>query len=409
MKTKNEIQPNNWVVLYASDGKKVLGCVGKNGSARIGRRKRKLSALLGHQWGEYFAVKSNDVLEPIPDDEADVDNSEEKFMSTAKNNQYLLDNTDNQKLKQSAILELKERGVHGEELVQTVAKNSSTFNGKTPFSQEKYLRRKRAKFDLKVRVLRPTALTLCETYFEKSPEKTLHLRPDGLGMLLGCSGIRSGARVLVYENCTGLITASIAERLNGIGRVINVFTGNTPPGTEIIRMLNLNPQQIKTIVHTPVEILGCLDVDQPEDKEPMRYAPREPDTQGAEKFQPNAKRAEAIAQRSKRGAIKTWLKNGCDCLVVATRYDVVQVFDILLKHVAPSGCFAAYCMHLQDAADLQYALQLSKMAVRVELSEMSLVTHQILPGRSHPAMTDSATGGYVVSGIRVCCEALGET
>lgn len=402
MSPDEKVQAENWVVLSSTDGKKVLGHVSKNSSARIGKRKRKIGALLGARWGDLFAVRTGDRLEPI-DEEPPADVTGESEMGTDRNNQYLKDTTENQKLEHATILALKEQGMEGEQLVRTVAENSLTFRGKTAFSQEKYLKRKRAKFDLKVRVLRPTALTLCETYFERSPEKTMHLRPDALAILLGYSGVRSGCRALVYENCTGLVTGAVAERVNGVGKVINIFSGTTPPGTEVIRMLNLDNIRTKAIVHTPIEILGMLDVSQPEDKEPLRYVTVEDAI--AEKTEikhvPSARRAEAIAMRAKRGDVKSWILGGCDCLIVATRFDVVQVFDVLLKHLAPSGCFTAYCMYLQDAADLQYALQLSKMAVRVELMEVSLINHQVLPGRSHPAMTDSATGGYIVSGTRI--------
>lgn len=400
------IQENDWVILDSSDGKKTLGLLSKGSSARIGSRKRKLVTLIGHRWGQLFAVpQKKDVLIPIPD-LPERESSHETDMDTMRNNQNLIDDTGNQKLKQEAIVDMQARGVQGEELVQTVANNSSTFKNKTAFSQQKYLKRKRAKFDLKVRVMKPTAFSLCETYFTRSPEKTLHLRVDALGMLLAYGGVRAGARVLVYENCTGLLTGAIAERMAGLGKIINVFGGNTPPGTEVIKMLSLASEQIASIVHTPIELLTTLETDEAIDDQPLRYGSRE-DLEAdrtKEMHMPSAKRAEAIATRPKRGVLKSWIKDGCDCLVVATRYDVVKVFDMLLKHVAPSGSFVAYCMHLQNAADLQYALQLSQMAVRVELMELSLVNHQVLPGRSHPAMTDSATGGYIVSGIRILLE-----
>lgn len=402
MSRDSRIKENEWVVLVASDGKRVLGHVTKNSSARIGKRKRKIGALIGARWGDTFAVKAGDYLE-LTDETPELDDIIEADMCTEKNNQFLEDSNDNQLLKQDAILGLKEKGIEGEELVRTVVNNSATFKEKTPFSQEKYLKRKRTKFDLRVRVLRPSALTLCETYFERSPEKTMSLRPDALAILLGYAGIRSGCRALVYENCTGLVTGAVAERLDGLGKVLNVFAGTTPPGSEVIRMLNLDNVRTKAIVHTPVELLGKVYTGETVDKDPLRYVTKEDTEAGGtnKEHVPNARRAEAIALRAKRGDVKSWLRDGCDSLIVATRHDVVQVFDVLLKFVAPSGCFAAYCTHLQDAADLQYALQLSKMAVRVELMEVTLVHHQVLPGRSHPEMTDSATGGYIVSGMRI--------
>lgn len=391
------------MVLHSSDGRKVLGNVTKDAVARLGKKKRKLNALIGHQWGQNFVVRANDTLCPVPDTPHAVVPSESDT-ACEKDNRNLFDTNDNQKLGHEMITHLKESGVHGEQLVQTVVQHSSTFKDKTSFSQEKYLARKRAKFDLHVRVIKPTASSLCDMYFAKSPDKTMFLRVDALALLLAYSGVRSGARVLVYENCTGIITGAVSERLGGIGTILNVFVGCNPPGTELLRMLNLSPDHIRTIVHTPIQIFDTIDTVESVDSEPIKYkATTEDQTVDDEPkiHTPNPVRAEAIALRVKRGVVKQWLKLGVDCLVVATRYDVVKVFDTLLKYVAPSGTFAAYCVHLQDAADLQYALQLSRMAIRVELWESSLVHHQVLPGRTHPEMTDSATGGYVVSGIRI--------
>lgn len=400
---QNIVKEGDWVVLHSSDGRKVLGHVTDRSSARIGKRKRKLAALIGHRYGQNFLVRPTDELVPVSDS-THADIPAEADMAAEKNNRYLQDSTANQTLAHDAINRLKESGVQGEQLVQTVAKHSSTFKEKTAFSQDKYLTRKRAKFDLRVRLVRPTSTSLCDVYFSKSPEKTMHMRCDSLATLLAYSGVRSGARVLVYENCTGLVTGTVAERLGGIGTVLNIFVGCTPPGAEVLRMLNLSAKCMRTIVHTPIELLDDIHTEEASDNEPLKYTSKADMANGTGNFQghqPNPSRAEAIALRPKRGTVKNWLKVGCDCLIVATRYDVVKVFDILLKYVAPSGCFAAYCVHLQDAADLQYALQLSKMAIRVELWESTLVHHQVLPGRTHPEMTDSATGGYVVSGVRI--------
>lgn len=415
---QHRVQPGDWVVLHSSDGRKVLGNVTHKSTARICKRKRKISSLIGHSWGQNFAILGNDTLKPVPDT-LHKNLADESSMACEKNNRFLQDTTANQTLEHETINQLKQSGVQGEKLVQTVAQHSSTFKDKTAFSQDKYLQRKRAKFDLHVRIVRPTTASLCDVYIDKSPDKTLHMRCDSLALLLAHSGVRAGARVLIYENCIGLVTGAVAERLGGSGVAINLFSGSSTPGIELLRMLNLPTDHMRSIVHTPIQLLDNIDTTEAIDCEPIKYMsahvndnntkskeeqqPEKPsdDDAPAEGYAPNATRAEAIALRPKRGQLKQWLKSGCDCLIVATRYDVVKIFDTIFKYLAPSGCFSAYCMHLQDAADLQYALQLSRMATRVELWESTLVNHQILPGRTHPEMTDRATGGYVVTGIRI--------
>lgn len=47
------------------------------------------------------------------------------------------------------------------------------------------------------------------------------------------------------------------------------------------------------------------------------------------------------------------------------------------------------------------SVQVSKGAVALQLQESWLREQQVLPGRTHPHMTMSTTGGYILSGIKV--------
>ncbi len=319
----------------------------------------------------------------------------------AVDNRTLQDDNANQRLSEREITQLKRDGASGAALVNAVVANSATFAGKTRFSQEKYLKRKRDKFDVCVRVVRPTAYTLCETYFQRSPDKILHMRSDALALLLGYGGVVPHRHVLVADDCIGLVTGAVAERLQGYGRVLSIFQGTAPPGVELLRMLNFPQSTQDSISHAPMDVLRSLDKWEVADVDPIRYSARDEGDAQKGLFVPSAKRAASIARRPKRGLVKQWLKDKFDCLVVAVRNDVVELFDEVIHHLAPSGTFAAFCTHFQEAAELQYALQMSKLAIRVEMTESMLIHHQMLPGRAHPHMTESATGGYVVSGIRI--------
>ena len=164
-------------------------------------------------------------------------------------------------------------------------------------------------------------------------------------------------------------------------------------------MLNLPREVIESVVYAPLDLLRAVDVREEADDAAIRYVGSDHGAEGVQAV--NGLRAEAIARRPRRGLVKQWLRDGFDCLVMAVQEESVEVMDLLIHHLSPSGTFAIYCMHLQEAAELQYALQLSKLAMRVEVTESMLLHHQVLPGRTHPVMTDSATGGYVVSGIRI--------
>lgn len=397
---RTKVQKGDWVVLVSSDGKRVLGRVTDGGTARIGRAKRDISVLQGATWGTLFSCERSK-LRPCPELALDSPVLAETGAEAGVDNRELIDCGENQRLSEREIARMKKAGVSGAALIDKVVANSSTFSGKTQFSQEKYLKRKRQKFDIRVRVERPTAFTLCETYFQRSPEKTLHMRWDSLAYLIAYGGVVPNRHVLVAENCIGLVTGTVAERLRGRGRVVNLFGGSTPPGIELIRMLNLSEASTDAIVHAPIGILDELDIVEKEDDEHIRYSIREECEMDTVVHPTSTKRAEAISRRPKRGLVKQWFKDGFDCLIVAVRHDTVELFDKLVDYLAPSGTFAVYCAYYQEAAELQRALQLSKMVIRVELTEGNLIHHQMLPGRSHPMMSDSATGGYVVSGIRI--------
>jgi tRNA (adenine58-N1)-methyltransferase non-catalytic subunit len=408
------VRIGDWAVLETTDGKRVLGHIVPGSSARLGKRKRPISALLGCRWGDVFAVRDSPgkdgglmlVEESAGDAQAALPHGTagtEEDMGTGRDNRNLRDEIGNQALKMADIERLKADGVSGRGMVDVVVAHSTTFVAKTPFAQDKYVERKLRKYDLRVRVVRPTALSICETYFSKSPERTLHMRSDALALLLGYSGARAGCRALVYSDF-GLVTGAVAERMGGIGQLLNVFTGTTPPGAEMFKIMNLSENDVSVILQTPLEVFGKLHVDeQPADSERIRYGPTalsaENADPSAETFETSQRRLISLAQRPMRGAIKRFIRGKADVLVVATRLDVIPVFDILLKHVAPSGTFAVYSMFLAPLSELQFALQLSKMACRVELMESTVVNHQVLPGRTHPNMSDSATGGYVLWGV----------
>lgn len=65
--------------------------------------------------------------------------------SPAEDNRDLVDDNTSQCLSQAEILDLKSSGISGTEIINALCKNSATFNGKTKFSQIKYLRKKQKK------------------------------------------------------------------------------------------------------------------------------------------------------------------------------------------------------------------------------------------------------------------------
>lgn len=75
--------------------------------------------------------------------------------------------------------------------------------------------------------------------FDKAPTGIWNLRPDSLALLLSLANVAAHSRVLLLENCQGLLVAACAERLGGHGALCCVGTGGKQPSLSGLRQLNL--------------------------------------------------------------------------------------------------------------------------------------------------------------------------
>ena len=101
-----------------------------------------------------------------------------------------------------------------EELIEIIKANSATFDGKTEFSQvhiatnfseeiptlisetrmqEKYIKRKKQKYNNEIVVHQTTTENICQLLLVKAPKKTMHMRPDTLAYLMTAANIRKPA------------------------------------------------------------------------------------------------------------------------------------------------------------------------------------------------------------------------
>lgn len=143
-----------------------------------------------------------------------------------KDNRNLVDSNTSQSLSVEQLHAMRQSGADGSEIIKKLVQNSATFANKTAFSQEKYLRRKHAKYVRRFRLVRCTALNICETLMERSPEKIGHLRWDSLAHLLSLANIQAGHNTMVFDHYTGLLVGAVAERMVTSCRSDTYFPGN---------------------------------------------------------------------------------------------------------------------------------------------------------------------------------------
>lgn len=133
--------------------------------------KQKINAesLINEKFGSTFELNSerclvrvnlSDYLLNMKKDESNME----------KDNRFIVDDNKSQKLTRNDIEKIKKE-TSGKEVIKILVENSSTFDGKNKFSQQKYLIKKQQKYLNLFTVLKPNVKFLMEMYFSQGPAK----------------------------------------------------------------------------------------------------------------------------------------------------------------------------------------------------------------------------------------------
>uniref|UniRef100_A0A3P8R9C8 tRNA (adenine(58)-N(1))-methyltransferase non-catalytic subunit TRM6 n=1 Tax=Astatotilapia calliptera TaxID=8154 RepID=A0A3P8R9C8_ASTCA len=150
------------------------------------------------------------------------------LVEAGTDNRNIVDDGKSQKLTRDDIEALKEKGLKGQDIIKKLVDNHATFGDKTEYSQVKYIKKKKKKYENTVMILKPSCRILAMMYHGREPGKICHLRYDTLAQMLTLANIHAGSKVLVFETCAGLVLGSIMERMGGYGSVIQMYPGGGP-------------------------------------------------------------------------------------------------------------------------------------------------------------------------------------
>ena len=89
-------------------------------------------------------------------------------------------------------------------------------------------------------------------------------------------------------------------------------------------------------------------------------------------------------------------------IIIVTHYDPTATLLELLPYLAPSSPFVVFCEFIEPLAQCFRELQKESLAINIRLSDTWMREYQVLPGRTHPSMTMSQTGGFILTGIKLC-------
>uniref|UniRef100_A0A8C2DRT4 tRNA (adenine(58)-N(1))-methyltransferase non-catalytic subunit TRM6 n=1 Tax=Cyprinus carpio TaxID=7962 RepID=A0A8C2DRT4_CYPCA len=333
-----------------------------------------------------------------------------------QDNRHILDDGKSQKLTRDDIETLKEQGLKGQEIVQQLIDNSTTFKDKTEFAQEKYIKKKKKKYESDITILKPSTRLLAMMYHGREPGKICHLRYDTLAQILTLGNIHAGSKILVFETCAGLVLGSVMERMGGFGSVIQMYPGGGPTraGMESFGFPSHFHETLHEFPLCKVNALlaGTLDLSE-KDADGNRRSESSQETSGVSEersSEPQSMEVSVDQQEEMRRVERERLREQKVrflplLLLIASRFHPCPVLMGLLKFIAPSRPFVVYCQYREPLIECYTKLREQGGAISLRLTDSWLRHYQVLPNRTHPVLLMSGGGGYLLSGTTVAADA----
>ncbi|XP_076036433.1 tRNA methyltransferase 6 non-catalytic subunit [Oratosquilla oratoria] len=339
---------------------------------------------------------------------------------SGEDNRELLDDGRSQKLTKDDIEELVSSGVSGQEVIQTLTENSSTFKAKTKFSQEKYVAKKQLKYNQIVILHKPSVRLLAEMYYQ-DPLKTLNLRIDSLAQMLCHVNVMVGGHYAIFEaGSKGLVTAATLQRLGGQGSLVQVYHGNSPQ-REAIDFMNFTQEDLEVLSFIGTENLPVRGDKVKEENKDLNAAVEKHDAEkeiisSEEPEQKEENCATVLSQKDSNEPPKfrkfvrkkvedislstKVLLNGVEGLIVACRQHPSSITLALLRFLKPGCPLVIFSPYKEPLLDLFSDLKCNG-GVNLKLTETWLRHYQVMDNRTHPEISMSGGGGYLLYGAKV--------
>ncbi|XP_042868194.1 tRNA (adenine(58)-N(1))-methyltransferase non-catalytic subunit TRM6-like [Penaeus japonicus] len=406
-----------------------------------------LDGALGCAFGSSFKMEriSNKLFKIIQIKENT--NMQDIVKESGEDNRNICDDGRSQKLSPEEISQLKDSGLTGKEVIQTLTENSTTFKSKTKFSQEKYVNKKQRKYDEVITMQRPSLRLLSNMYYIQDPLKIANLRIDTLSQILCFANVQSGGRFAVFESGSqGLVTAGMLHRMGMAGKLVQIYQGNHPQ-REAVDLMNFTEQELQVLSF--INFSKLPDVDEKslkngKEAQTKDATKNETSTETTEKTADEGKVdikesngesekmcvdeevKEVPAEVPKEGAapesenkstfkrprkfVRTQVEDvevsssvlcgQIDGLVIACRQHPVNITKELLQFLKPGHPFVVFSPYKEPLMDLFIEVK-AQGATNLRLSETWLRHYQVLPMRTHPEINMSGGGGYILCGARV--------
>lgn len=325
---------------------------------------------------------------------------------------------------------MRENISDSKELIGTLVANSKSFNEKTEFSQEKYIKKKEKKYFDFIQIRKPTIRLVAEIFYRQDPEKPLGLRVDSLSQLISYSGVNSTGTYLIYEaGSSGLVPAAFLNSMGNTGdaRLVHFHPGNFPQ-KQAIQALNLDDEHLKKCVSVNIysvlrqihqssnaetdSVKSVLDVTE------TRKRKAEGDIGDEEVSavkRPNLEinPTEPVATSEAKELIKKpkWqyendeaielLMKKVDSLVIVSKEDPFSIVKELLPFVHHGRPVVIFHSMKEVLMECYTSMKSLDRMVNVRLITNWMRNYQVLPMRTHPAVQITGSSGYLLVGYTI--------
>lgn len=429
------INKNETYIIHQISNKAIL---------RLGRDVIDLKASIGQPYSSTFK------LEPVPEKKRHYtlvicyDNQARNQWATngcGTDNKLITDDSSSQLLSTDEIVALKESGETGQNIVERLLENSKTFQLKTEYAQEKYLKKKARKYCDFLTIFKPTIRLITDVlYKQQTIPKTIALRFDTLAQILCRVNLDPGGKYLLYENGSqGLLQALLLNQLHDDGCLVHIFSSTAEQNAlKAVKAMNFSESKMKQMLTVSLnEILNPkkeldikkeiveddvlnsnndldikkeknedgisntkkeLDIKEEEGEDDVPYCSDDKKRKSDEAYTQVKKRHRPITSMDGLNFIKS---NKFDGLIVVCREEPTEFVKTFLPYLSLSRPFVVYSAYREILVSLYAEFKMRRDVVFLRLTDNFMRYHQVLPNRTHPDVTMDDGGGYLFSGLFV--------
>ncbi|KAL5279066.1 TRMT6 family protein [Megaselia abdita] len=394
-------------------------------SAALGKDQLELRNIEGHPYCSTFKMIPKETrgrqritaLELCSDkdmqDIRDIMNNAE----SGADNRNIKDDGGSQKLGNEEILKLREDIGDSKKIIGTLVENSTSFQSKTVYSQEKYLKRKEKKYFEYVQIRQPSIRMLAEIFYRQDPDKIMGLRIDSLSQIISYSDVNAFGKFLLFESGTnGLLPAAFLNAIGSgtKGKLVHMHPGNVPQ-KQAIQALNLPQEQLDRCVSVNIySVLREFYQGKEEEKanveeETEESAAKRPKLEeGENNTDEKSKSDEKVKPDEKSQKWKLENKKACDLmkekfdsLIVVSRDHPLNIVKELLQFIKPGRPVIVFNLSKELLMEMYVELKMLSTVTNLHLTSNWMRYYQILPNRTHPEVQMSGNSGYILRGTSI--------